>query len=57
MEVELDFRWVLQVIKQLKCKITKSIFEVVMRFDDRWLPETLVDGGGTHGNVVKLNFL
>ena len=40
MEVELDFRWVLQVIKQLKCKITESIFEVVMRFDDRWLPET-----------------
>ena len=38
MEVELDFRWVLQAIKQLKCKITESIFEVVMRFDDRWLP-------------------
>ena len=57
MEVELDLRWVLQVIKQLKCKITESIFEVVMRFDDRWLPETLVDGRRTHGNVVKLNFL
>ena len=28
MEVELDFRLVLQVIKQLKCKTTESIFEV-----------------------------
>ena len=40
MEVELDLRRVLQIIKQLKCKITESIFEVVMIFDDRWLPES-----------------
>ena len=44
MEVELDFRRVLQVIKQLKCKITEPIFEVVMRFDDRWLPDQKPEG-------------
>ena len=38
----------------------ESIFEIVMRFDDRWLQETLsslVDSKRIHGKVVKLNFL